>query len=91
MSIALADALADVDLEVSQTYHCEVHGRHVELRVLAKPEPSTGLSEDDVMLDPWCELPRPRTIRKHSVRRVERLPYDIPVIPVDDDDDEVAE
>ena len=86
MSIALADALADVDLQVGQTYHCEVHGRQVELRVLEKSETSTGLSEDDVMLDPWCELPSPKAIRTHSVRRVERLPYDIPPIPVDDDE-----
>lgn len=93
MSIALADALADVDLEVGQTYRCEVHGRQVELRVRAKPVTSTGLSpvtatglsEEDVMLDPWCELPSPKAIRTHSVRRVERLPYDIPVIPADEE------
>ena len=85
MSIALADALADVDLEVGKTYHCEVHGRYVELRVLAKPETTTGLSEDDVMLDPWCELSSPKAVRTVSARRVEQLPYDIPEIPTSED------
>ena len=85
MSIALADALVDVDLEVGQTYHCEVHGRQVELRVLAKPETSRGLSEDDVMLDPWCELPSPPAVGVLSSRLVERLPFDVPEIPADED------
>ncbi len=37
MSIALADALEDVELEEGWTYRCEVHGRLVEVRVLARP------------------------------------------------------
>lgn len=95
MSIALADALADVDLEVGQTYRCEVHGRQVELRVRAKPVTSTGLSlvtspglsEEDVMLDPWCELPSPPVVGVLSSRLVERLPFDIPEIPADEDEE----
>ena len=37
MSIALADALEDVELEEGRTYRCEVHGRQVEVRVLSRP------------------------------------------------------
>lgn len=85
MSIALAEALTDVDLELGHTYHCEVHGRYVELRVLAKPVTSTGLSEDDVMLDPWCELSSPPVVGVLSSRLVERLPFDVPEIPADED------
>lgn len=85
MSIALADALKDVQLEVGRTYRCEVRGLKIEVQVFAKPQIATGLSPDDVMLDLWCELPRPKAFQTVSVRRVDRLPFDIPEIPVDDD------
>ena len=81
MSIALADALEDVELEEGRTYLCEVHGRHVEVRVLTEPRFSEGLSAEDIMLDPWCELPSPRAVGSCSSRLVERLPFDIPEIP----------
>ncbi len=86
MSISLVDALEEVELEAGQTYHCEVRGHQVELRVLAGPaidrrDESTVLSENDVMLDGWCELPRPSVIRRVVAKRVDQLPFDIPHIP----------
>jgi hypothetical protein len=51
MSIALADALENVELEEGRTYRCEVHGRQVEVRVLTNPPTSTGLLAEDAMLD----------------------------------------
>ena len=88
MSISLVDALEDVELEAGQTYRCEVRGHHVELRVLtaqALRDESTGLIESDVMLDPWCELPKPPAVGRITSRRVERLPFDIPHIPAEGD------
>jgi hypothetical protein len=85
MSIALADALEDVELVEGQTHHCQVHGRQVEVRVLAKPQASAGLSEDDVMLDPWCELPGPPVVGALSSQFVARLPFDVPEIPGSED------
>ena len=51
MSIALADALEDVELEEGRTYRCEVHGRQIEVRVLANPMSSASLRTADIMLD----------------------------------------
>lgn len=51
MSIALADALEDVELEEGRTYRCEVHGRQVEVRVLANPMSSANLRNAGMMLD----------------------------------------
>ena len=91
MSISLADALEDVELEAGRTYHCEVRGRQVELRVLPVP-PATpsialastqtgGLRDEDVRLDPWCDLPPPRPLSRVIPRSVASLPFDIPEIP----------
>ena len=84
MSIALADALEDVELVEGRTYHCQVHGRQIEVRVLTK-SPSSGLSEDDVMLDPWCELPGPPVVGVLSSQLVAHLPFDVPEIPASED------
>lgn len=86
MSISLVDALEDVELEVGQTYRCEVRGQQIELRVLTAPlaehrDVSTSLSDSDVMLDAWCELPRPPVIRRVATQRVDQLPFDVPQIP----------
>lgn len=75
-------ALEDVELEVGRTYQCELRGHQIEVRVLSKPETSSCLSAEDVMLDPWCELPSPKTIGVLSSSLVEHLPFDIPEIPV---------
>lgn len=50
-----------------------------------------GMSDDaqildsDVMLDAWCELPRPPVIGRVTPRLVDQLPFDIPHIPTDED------
>ncbi len=51
MSVALADALENVELEEGRTYRCEVHGRKIEVRVLTNPPSSGGLLTEGVMLD----------------------------------------
>ncbi len=43
-----------------------------------------GLASD-VMLDAWCELPRPPVIGRVTPRLVEQLPFDIPHIPTEED------
>jgi len=85
MTIALVDALAQVELEPGKTYRCQVNGHLVELRVLdGKP---AGLakpySESDVMLDPWVELPRPAPSTIVPARPGKPLRFDIPEIPED--------
>jgi hypothetical protein len=57
MSVALHDALLNVDLQIGQTYGVEVKGRWIELRVLAdRPSVPRGA---EPMLDPWVEFPPP--------------------------------
>jgi hypothetical protein len=88
MSISLSDALEDVELEDGRTYCCEVHGRRVEVRVLSDSptaRSSTGLTADDVMLDPWCELPGPTSMGTLQSVLVESLPIDIPEIPASEE------
>ena len=41
--------------------------------------------DSDVMLDAWCELPRPPVIGRVTPRRVDQLPFDIPHIPTDEE------
>ena len=68
--MTLVEALAQVELEVGQTYACIVNGKRVTVRV-APPSaiaPSARYDESDVMLDPWCELPsqgKPIPGRRH--------------------------
>ena len=94
MSISLVDALEDVELEAGRTYCCEVRGRQVELRVLPV-SPATpfiasgsaetgGLRDEDVRLDPWCDLPPPRPLSYVVPQEVPNLPFDIPEIPSDE-------
>ncbi len=85
MTIALADALAQVELEPGKTYRCQVKGHWVELRVLdGKP---TGLAKpysvSDVMVDPWVELPRPAPSATVQARPGKPFRFDIPEIPED--------
>jgi hypothetical protein len=65
MSIPLADALAQVDLEPGRTYRCQVKGRLVEVKMLDTPSAllPDPLVESDIMLDPWVELPGPEASR----------------------------
>ncbi len=95
MSISLADALEDVELEAGRTYCCEVRGRQVELRVLPvspvvsnkmiPPAIVGGLREEDIRLDPWCELPPPTPLSVVVPTAVASLPFDIPWIPTDEE------
>ena len=85
MSLTLAEALGQVDLEAGRVYRCQVKGRWLEVRVLGPGEmqPSTRYDESDVMLDPWVEFPQPTSeivVRtKHG-----SLPMpDVPEIPAD--------
>ena len=95
MSISLADALEKVELEPGRTYECEVRGRHVELRVFDEPPPvrnhlpfatTPGLHEDDIRLDPWCELSSPRELKRVPSKLIDHIPFDIPEIPQDEGD-----
>ncbi len=94
MSISLADALEQVDLEPGRTYECEVRGRHVELHMFDERPPvrnrlpfatTPGLHEDDIRLDPWCELPSPPAVGWLVSELGESPPIDIPKIPTDED------
>lgn len=93
MSISLADALEEVELEPGRVYECNVRGRHVELRV--SPDPSTrttpeesaedsALDPNDIRLDAWCELPSPKPLSRVIPRPIARHPFDIPEIPHED-------
>jgi hypothetical protein len=87
MSIPLVEALRGVDLRTGQTYCCEVNGLFVELRVLeatAKRD-APSISEADIMLDPWVELPKlPPVAFGRSVLSEPKLP-DVPYIPPDEE------
>ena len=86
MSMPLADALAQVDLEAGRVYRCEVKGRKVEVRVLEDVLASmlpAPLIEADVTLDPWVEFPLPSGTFKISAT-LGALPLDVPIIPAED-------
>ena len=61
MSTSLESVLREAHLKPGRVYHCQVGDLHVEVRVEKQvPDllPDT-LSEADVMLDPWTDLPVP--------------------------------
>lgn len=71
--MTLTEALEQVDLEPG-TYQCRVHGLDVELRVAPlRPSSIGALSDEDVMVDAWCELPAPKP-RGRVKARAGRLP-----------------
>jgi hypothetical protein len=81
MSLSLADALRQVDLQSGHVYRETVNGRTVEVRVL-DDAPTPELAEK-VMLEPWAEFPfgAVGTVRAHPGT----LPLpDPPVIPADE-------
>lgn len=61
MSLSLAEALAQVDLQPGHTYREKVNGWTVEVRVLDET-PSPELAEQ-VMLQPWAWFPDPQAAR----------------------------
>ncbi len=88
MSLSIAEALEQVELEPGHVYSCQVKGHWVELRVLEQGRDPRSLliDESDIMLDPWVELPRP----KPSLTVVGKfaplpLPH-IPEMPRDEDE-----
>ena len=81
MSVALHDALQDVDLQIGQTYHVQVKGRWVELRVLPD-QPRTETSEP--MLNPWVEFPPPAPQFRVRAKSGPLAPPDPPRLPADD-------
>jgi hypothetical protein len=82
MSVALHDALQDVDLQVGQTYRVQVKDRWVELRVWADQPPSTTTREP--MLDPWVEFPPPTPQFRLRAKSGPLALPDSPHIPADD-------
>jgi hypothetical protein len=85
MSLSLAEALENVALERGRTYRCQVKGHWIELRVLDRVAegPPNALSESDIMLDPWTELPAPSGGVHRRSRLGQSEPPDVPEIPSD--------
>lgn len=92
MSAALAEAIAQLNLEPGQTYRATVNGHEVEVRMLEKsprlqPADEPSQFADMVMVEPWFEIPTPPpagTIKAYPGK----LPLpDPPVIPPDDGGD----
>jgi hypothetical protein len=86
--MTLAEALEQVELEPGRTYQCSVRGMNVMLRVAPVGEKlllSKPLCEEDIMLDPWCELPQPRWGTTLKARPGPKLLPDAPQIPHDED------
>lgn len=63
MSISLADALRQVDLQAGQVYQYQIGQFRVEVRVedTAAQLLPAPLESTDVMLDPWTDLPVPQS------------------------------
>lgn len=86
MSMPLADALAQVDLQAGRVYCCEVKGRKVEVRVLEEVPASmlpAPLGEADIMLDPWVEFPLPSGTFKVRAKPG-AVPTDVPGMPTEE-------
>src|SRR5262249_48138196 len=88
MSLSLAEALGQVELEPGRTYRCQVKGRWIELRVLEPVaiQPSSRYDESDVMLDPWVEFPLPEPGFTVIGEFGPLPPPDVPEIPTDEDE-----
>jgi hypothetical protein len=88
MSLSIAEALEQVDLEPGQVYSCQVKGNWIELRVLPAGEQPKPVDVDDseIMLVPWVRLPRPApAFQVLGEYAPPRQPY-IPEIPRDEDE-----
>lgn len=86
--MTLAQALETVELEPGRIYRCRVRGMDVILRVAETGEKtllSKSLCEEDIMLDPWCELHSTTPSVKIPTKPGERILSDIPYIPSDDE------
>ena len=84
MSLSLAEALEQVELEPGRIYSCRVKGHWVELRVLEPGvDPKSVVDPSDIMLDPWVELPPPTPTIRVLGRYGPLPPPDIPPMPTD--------
>ena len=91
MSISLADALRQVELQPGRVYRCQVRDLQVEVRV-EKQVPDLlplPLCESDVMLDPWTDLPVPEAVAVLQAAPGRPLYPDTPNIPVDESHDDL--
>ena len=84
--MTLVEALQQVKLESGRTYGCQVNDRWVEVRVLDEPPPPPpmDISQNDIMLDAWTELPRPPVERIWPSRLIEPPLPDPPFIDTDE-------
>jgi hypothetical protein len=88
MSLSIAEALEQVELEPGRIYSCQVKGHWVELRVLEPgkdPKPFL-IDESDIMLDHWVELPRPKPSFCVEGKFAPPPPPHIPDMPGDEDE-----
>jgi hypothetical protein len=88
MSIPLAEALAQVELEPGRVYRCVVKGLTVDVHVLQPIPPEflpAPLVESDILLEPWVELPAPEGGVRVLCKRGELPPPDVPDIPAEDE------
>lgn len=87
MNSALVEVFQQLKLEPG-TYHVQVNGYDVEIRVRNKPgEPVVAAKYDeaDVMLEPWVVLPAPKPIGTIMAYPAPPPPPDIPEIPSEDE------
>lgn len=80
MSMTLAEALANVELETGRTYRVQVNDRFIELKVLNPAD----ITENDVMLDGWTALPAPPMVTRIMAKKIDMLlPTPLTIIPDD--------
>jgi hypothetical protein len=88
MNISLGETLRQLNLQPG-TYHFHLKAHDIEIRVVERktPEPITAAQydEDDVMLEPWVELPTPEPLGTVMAYPAPPPPPDIPEIPDEDD------
>lgn len=86
MNDMLSQAVAQLNLQPGQSQRFQVNGHEFELRCVDDEEDSRF--EDMVMLEPWVEFPRPKSIGT-LIARPGTLPLpDPPIIPPDDEGSE---
>jgi hypothetical protein len=88
MSLSIAEALEQVELEPGQVYSCQVKGHWVVLRVWPPgfDPKSCRIDESDIMLDPWVQLPPPTPTMRVIGRYGPLPPPDIPPMPPDEEE-----
>ncbi|HVA50843.1 MAG TPA: hypothetical protein VNH11_31155 [Pirellulales bacterium] len=85
MTVPLAKALEQADLDAGNIYRCRVKGRWVEVRVFATEPPAFAkpFVVSDVMIDPWVGLPGVSFLRRCSARHGLDFSFDVPSVPTD--------